>query len=268
MKYISFTFDDGRNDNYHFAFPIMRKYGITGTIFCTTGYVDGSWKKKEDWYSAEQPVSVEQLDILAKAGWEIGVHGDRHITSLRDTNTSIEKIKKWDLYSCPLGFSIPDSLAVTDDLESIIENKYPHDILYIRGGRNRKTHSVGSVCLFCMATYLKNQWAFNRFNINSVSSMDRGILTNIPSVVVRYKDDPHMLLKFIETVPDESWVVLMFHSVLPFGHRLLGSDPWCYDIEMFEILCRELASNINTQVKNMNMVVDMINKRFGDGVDV
>ena len=52
MKYVSFTFDDGRRDNFTCAYPVMKKYGIPGTLFCTTGYIDGTWQKDESWHSA------------------------------------------------------------------------------------------------------------------------------------------------------------------------------------------------------------------------
>ena len=50
MKYVSFTFDDGRRDNFTYAYPVMKKYGIPGTLFCTTGYIDGTWQKDESWH--------------------------------------------------------------------------------------------------------------------------------------------------------------------------------------------------------------------------
>ena len=47
MKFIAFTFDDGRSDNYLLAKRIMDKYHFRGTVYVTTGFIDGTWEGQD-----------------------------------------------------------------------------------------------------------------------------------------------------------------------------------------------------------------------------
>ncbi len=61
------TFDDGNEDNYTNAFPIMHKYGFTGVLYIVVKYMD-------------QPeyLTTSQIKEMAAAGWEVGSHSETH----------------------------------------------------------------------------------------------------------------------------------------------------------------------------------------------
>ncbi len=45
------TFDDGYRNNYTYAFPVLKKYGIPATIFLVTDYIDSHRLLWHDWLS-------------------------------------------------------------------------------------------------------------------------------------------------------------------------------------------------------------------------
>lgn len=74
------TFDDGYLDNYTYAYPILKKYGMTATIFVVAGTVGGI--NEFDYSAGRQPLNKmagwPQLKEMAAGGMTIGSHTVRH----------------------------------------------------------------------------------------------------------------------------------------------------------------------------------------------
>lgn len=260
MRYISFTFDDGRRDNYLYAYPIMKKYGIRGTLFCTTGYIDGSWKKDESWHSAGEPIHVEELKELGDNGWELALHGDKHTTEVNDLKCASKKMEQWGFINRPIGFSMPNSNIAKEKLNAVIDTYLGSELLYIRAGRKIDTKSFSAKALFALYTYCHMQWAYNRFNNQNLTDIRNVDRKQIYSVVVRCKDDPEMIAKFVEQIPDNTCAVLMLHSILPEDNKYYGTDPWNWSTAQFSEFC----SRIN-RMSNEGRIETVTLNKIADG---
>lgn len=69
QKPVLLTFDDGYDDNYGHAFPLLKRFGFTGTFFIVTQKPD----VRSDIY-----MTWEQINQLAEHGMEIGSHTVTH----------------------------------------------------------------------------------------------------------------------------------------------------------------------------------------------
>ena len=78
------TFDDGYDDNFSEALPILKKYKVVGTFFIISSKVDTS-----------EYMSRDQIKELAKAGNEIGSHSATHPSLDKSKGAQLEKeVKK------------------------------------------------------------------------------------------------------------------------------------------------------------------------------
>jgi peptidoglycan/xylan/chitin deacetylase (PgdA/CDA1 family) len=73
------TFDDGWEDGYTYAFPIMRGFGFVGTFFMISSRID-----------TEDCLTTAEMRTLEAAGNEIGNHTENHLSL---ASVSLDRVK-------------------------------------------------------------------------------------------------------------------------------------------------------------------------------
>jgi len=79
-KTIIITFDDGYEDNYRFAFPIMKEYNFKGTIFCCVNAIlkERTTPAVFDYTQGDSFLTLEQVRVMSDYGFEFGSHAVTH----------------------------------------------------------------------------------------------------------------------------------------------------------------------------------------------
>ena len=94
------SLDDGLRDNHAVVLPILREYGVSATVYVTTGLIG----KTYPWMNGDVPMMVEdEVRELADAGIEIGAHTITHpnmaeldhaqcLTEMTESRRELERI--------------------------------------------------------------------------------------------------------------------------------------------------------------------------------
>lgn len=98
---VVFTFDDGDLDVYTDAFPIMKKYGFTGTFYIIAG-----------WRNTKTVMTDDMLNEMIAAGWEIGSHSMTHVDLTKNHGS--------------LDYEIYNSKAVLEDVYKTSVNSFAY----------------------------------------------------------------------------------------------------------------------------------------------
>jgi len=77
-KSLVLTFDDGYEDFFHYAFPILQKHGIYATVFLPTSYIGKTniWNPKANYICNH--LTWRQIQKMAEWGIEFGAHSCKH----------------------------------------------------------------------------------------------------------------------------------------------------------------------------------------------
>lgn len=87
-KYVVLTFDDGYRDFYTHAFPVLKKYGFTATVFLPTAYIDNNGKPG---LKGKQHLTWDEVRELHDQGIDFGSHTVNHQHLVKSTHHQITK---------------------------------------------------------------------------------------------------------------------------------------------------------------------------------
>lgn len=175
--FVSFTFDDGYENQYALAYPAMKLYGFNGTLYLIAN--------QKPSFEKRATISFEQARIMQSDGWEIGSHSVNHKNFI---NFSYNEVKS------ELEFS-----------KEILENKgfkidsisYPFG--YFNSGMTnvaKKYYSSG-----------RGMWS----GYNDFSRLDR---YNLRAVNVKLDTSPEEICSMIyKAKEDKSWLIVNFHYI-------------------------------------------------------
>lgn len=88
-KYVIITFDDGYEDNYTLAFPLLKKYGFTAIIFLVAGLEYNLWDEQSDEPKLKM-LNLQQMLEMIEYGIEFGSHTLSHADLSKESD---EKVK-------------------------------------------------------------------------------------------------------------------------------------------------------------------------------
>lgn len=103
---IVLTFDDGEENVYRHAFPVLEEFGVKAVVFLVAGYI-GLPNRWDPIPAGRRPVHLNWFQILAmrKKGIEFGSHGmtHRNLTRLDDVSLDYELSESRNILQKELG---------------------------------------------------------------------------------------------------------------------------------------------------------------------
>lgn len=135
------TFDDSYKSVLQLALPILKKYSFTATVFVCPKHIGktNAWNSKDKIKRIH--MSLEELYELKNEGWEIGSHGNEHVSFLRlDEKEILQSAKESKLF-LEKHFGSIHSFAypygdTSQTIETIVKKHYSNVFTTDKGGTN------------------------------------------------------------------------------------------------------------------------------------
>ena len=146
--FVCLTFDDGYQDNYDTAYPILKKHKVPFTIYVTTGFIDN---KLPMWWYPNEKLGLHEDNLLALNEEPLCTIGAHTVSHPRLDTLTAEEQKKEIIQSrqelekllghSVVHFSYPHGAYNEDTIQIIHDNNF-HSALHAWGGSTRRGNNL------------------------------------------------------------------------------------------------------------------------------
>ena len=247
------SFDDGRKDFYTNALPIIKKYKMQATLNVVPDYL-GKNDMSEFASGNNECVTAQEMQECAESGCvEIAGHSANHtndIAEIRRGNAFLRDYFEKQGMKCENGFASPNSGVYPGNLNQYSELLKDGAVSYIRSGNNVRRDGLLNAGWYILYSITKSKLAYSIYNRRNViriadNKVSDAISKNeycYPSVTCNAKNTMKQLKRLIDGMPDESAVIIMFHSILNAYDSGYGMDKWYNTVDEFEDFCSYLSA--------------------------
>lgn len=242
MKYIVLSFDDAREDFYTRAYPLISKYGVTATLNVTSGFIVNP--QRFNFFSGNnKPMTPAQIIEVNKSGVEIACHGSMHLNTEEDLRKNIKELNEFGIDTKEIGFASPTSFLTQKNKNDhgIWDMIINEEISYIRTGTQIIREGYFYTLISIIDKYIHSSILFKILNKNNVIKSRYSKF--FPSVTIFSYTKNSQIEYLINSIPDESSLILMFHSILCKTDTGYGKDKFYWDQTNFLKLLKFLKSN-------------------------
>jgi len=247
MRYVSFSFDDSREDTYTNALRILNKYGMKATINVTTDFVLNP--NRYVFRSAgNRAMTVAQLRECQCSGVELACHGSKHLNTTEDILQSISELNAMGIKTDKIGFASPSSELTIDNrndhgIWNLVENG---TLAYVRSGIQIKREGIICAGFSILDSVFHSRYLFQHLNKKCTFRGNNNLF--LPSIAVYEYTTVEQILNFLHKMKDGEKAIFMFHSILPAGDGRYGADKFFWDAGKFETLVATISKYTNFTV--------------------
>lgn len=235
---ITFSFDDGRLDNYQYAQPILEKYHLPATFNITTAYV-------ERCMTTDLPTDVPAMEVdmvrelHRQPLFEIAGHGYYHFNDPKNICKGVARLneilgtKQLTLFGN--GFASPGTdleMAVWRAIKSV-----GNDVAYARLSLRYKSYARLKTFLRKLSRLCKWPILYRlAYQDTLMDSVEDDLIYSVPVLSSTSVGQLTSVLAY--AIKHHQACVLMLHSIVPPNHV---HDNWDYESDKFEKLCAWIA---------------------------